>query len=515
MSRSLRAVVFALVLAAPLAAQELPEDLRSAVLSGQPRQFEDPECGLKPGHFRVDGAAVYIQTAMEKPHNRDGLLSSSRKTVIEASLDDGQQDNAGAWYILGRVYLYEVNIVGADSSFTRVEAMAPECAEETRTLRRNAWISIRNYALAQSQRSQLDSAIATYRLGMFIYRGEADVFYVMASMYQQADQPDSLVKYLSETVATEDSSETGIRAKRNSVRRLARIYAEQGEADSAVAYFRIVADQAEAAGDTIAVQSAESQIARVYFNAEMYAEALVAYRVLEARRPESQMIKRNIATVFQAMGQVDSAQAVMASIGAAGAGGGMDTTSARFLINRGVNKFQEAIGDTTPARMQKFEAAAADFTRAMDVEPSNRLALINLGLAYNYMKDGTKLVETAELSIAREPLHELSYQMLVQGYVYLQDPKAQDASNRLDALPITIDSLTVQDSPGLMTITGIAMGRESPSGPIDLVFEFFDADGAVVTSVDVAIPALAPAGTHSFAAQGNMDGLVNWRYRKK
>ena len=170
MSRSLRAVVFALVLAAPLAAQELPDDLRSAVLSAQPRQFEDPECGLKPGEYRVKGAAVYIQTALEKPHVREGRLGDSRKTVEEAILDN-QEDNPGAWYILGRVYLYEVDPVGADSAFARVETLAPECAEETRTLRRNTWIPFRNYALGQSQRSQLDSAIATYRRGLAIYQG--------------------------------------------------------------------------------------------------------------------------------------------------------------------------------------------------------------------------------------------------------------------------------------------------------------------------------------------------------
>lgn len=507
MSRSLRAVVFALFLAAPLGAQDLPADLRSAVLAGQPHQFEDPECGLKPGHFRVKGAAVYIQTAMEKSSSRDRLLSDSRRTVTEAIVDDGQGDNPGAWYILGRVALYEVDPVGADSAFTRVEEMAPECSEETQTLRRNTWIAFRNYALAQSQRSQLDSAIVTYRMGLSVYRGEADAFYVMASLYQSGDQQDSMVKYLSATVAIEDTSEVGVRVKRNSVRRLARIYAEQGEVDSAVAYFQIVADEARAAGDTNAVHSAESQIARVYFNAEMYPEALVAFRVLEARKPEDQMIKRNIATVFQAMGQVDSAQMVMASIGGGGggAGGAMDTTSAAFLVNRGVNKFQE----------QDFQAAAADFTRAMEADPSNRIALINLGLAYNYLKDGPKLVTTAERSIAREPMHVLSYQMLVQGYVYQEDPKAREASSQLDALPITIDTLTIQNSPGLMTIIGVAMGRDAPSGPIDLVFEFTDANGAVVTAVDVAIPALAPAGTHSFAAQGEMDGLVNWRYRRK
>jgi hypothetical protein len=45
------------------------------------------------------------------------------------------------------------------------------------------------------------------------------------------------------------------------------------------------------------------------------------------------------------------------------------------------------------------------------------------------------------------------------------------------------------------------------------VFEFIGGDGAVLASSDVAIPALEPKGRADFVAQGNVDGIVNWRYR--
>ncbi len=495
-------MLFAFAWAAPLAAQELSPELRELVLRAQPVLFEDPECGIKPGHFRVGGAAVYVETAMRNTSNRERLLEDSRRTVAEAITDDDQADNPGAWYILGRVYLYQADILGADSSFIRVEALAPECASEVATFRRNTWIAVRNYTLGQMQRSEIDSALATYRVGLSIYRGEADTYYVMASIQERAEQPDSNIYYLNAALGVEDTTESGVRVRRNAVRRLSRIYATAGEVDSAVKYLQIVADMAAATNDTTSLWSAQSQIARIYFTGERYPEALVAFRVLAARKPDNEMIQRNIATVFQAMGQVDSAQAIMAGMGGAG-GATMDTTSARFLISRGVNKFQE----------QNYQAAAADFSRALKTEPSNRLAMINLGLAYNNLKDGPKLVAVAERSIAREPLHELSYQFLVQGYVYQRDNKANDASKRLDGLPITIDSITIQNSPGLMTITGVALGRGRASAAIDLVFEFTGDDGAVLASVEVAIPALEPNGRSEFAAQGSVEGIVNWRYR--
>lgn len=497
-------MLFALSWAVPLTAQDLPQELREKVLHAQPTQFEDPECGIEPKHFRVKGAAVYVETAVRNTTNRERLLEDSRRSVVEAITEEGQDDNPGAWYILARVYLYMADIPGADSAFIRVDSLAPECTPEMTTFRRNTWIAIRNYSLGQMQRSQVDSALTTYRAGLQIYRGEADAYYVMATIQERAEQPDSIVYYLNASLGVEDTSESGVRVRRNTVRRLSRIYAEADQVDSAVKYLQVVADMAAATDDTTSLWSAQSQIARTYFNGERYPEALVAFRVLEASRPDDEMIKRNIATVFQAMGQVDSAQAIMAGIGGGG-GATMDTTSARFLINRGVNKFVD----------QEYADAAADFTRALDVEPSNRLAMINLGLAYNNLKDGPKLVEVAELAIAREPLHELSYQFLVQGYVYQRNNKAREATNRLDGLPITIDSLTIQDTPGLMTITGVAFGRKQASAPINLVFEFTGADGAVLASSDVAVPALEPQGRSEFVAQGNVEGIVNWRYRVK
>ena len=258
---------------------------------------------------------------------------------------------------------------------------------------------------------------------------------------------------------------------------------------------------AERGLDTTLLDISDTGLGMAQQSLERYPEALVAFRVLEAGKPDDQMVKRNIATVFQAMGQMDSAQAVMAGLGSGVTA--MDTTSARFLINRGVNKYSN----------QDYLAAAADFTRALETEPSNRMAMINLGLAYNNMKDGPELVQVAERSIAREPLHELSYQFLVQGYVYQQNNKASEATNMLDALPITIDSLTIQNSPGLMTITGVAFGRTKPSAPVNLLFEFIGEDGTVLASTEVAIPALEPKGRSDFAAQGSVEGIVNWRYK--
>ena len=64
-----------------------------------------------------------------------------------------------------------------------------------------------------------------------------------------------------------------------------------------------------------------------------------------------------------------------------------------------------------------------------------------------------------------------------------------------------------------MTITGVAFGRNRASTPTNLVFEFIGEGGAVLASSEVAIPALEPKGRSEFVAQGNVEGIVNWRYR--
>jgi len=327
----------------------------------------------------------------------------------------------------------------------------------------------------------------------------------MASLYDRVDD-DSMALYLEKAVAASDpENEDHARIRSIAMRRLAPLMAERGQVDSAVAYFEIIAEEARAANDTVKLHSAETQAARVLFEAEQYPSALVMFRRIESRRPDDPMVKRNIATVFQAMGQMDSAQAVMASAGG-GAVATIDTNSADFLINRGANRYSE----------QDYDGAIVDWQKASEVLPSSRLALINLGLAYNAKRDGANLVKVAKRSLEREPLHEFSHKLLLQGYIYQENGDAARAADaEIQGLPLNVDSLIVSSGPGGITINGKAMARDRPSPEMSLRFEFLGPAGEVKATEAVALPALVAGTAHQFTVTGAGSDIVNWRYRKE
>src|SRR5918999_4178315 len=110
-----------------VSAQQSPVNDR--VAKAMPSRYVAPDCGLKPGHFKVSSGATYLKTGIETevPSNQRRALESGQKVILEAIQKNGQEKNPAAWYYLGRIHLQQGDLAGADSSFTKAESMAPAC----------------------------------------------------------------------------------------------------------------------------------------------------------------------------------------------------------------------------------------------------------------------------------------------------------------------------------------------------------------------------------------------------
>ena len=126
-------LLFPLILPTQLDAQA---DVRTVVIAAQPTRYEPAGCGIKTGHFKVGSGATYLSTAINNEANRQRLLTDAEKVLIESIRDNAQATNPAAWYYLGRVYLYEGNVVGADTAFGKAETLAPACKDEILGFRR-------------------------------------------------------------------------------------------------------------------------------------------------------------------------------------------------------------------------------------------------------------------------------------------------------------------------------------------------------------------------------------------
>src|ERR1051325_10318502 len=87
------------------------------VAKAMPTSYGDPSCSLKGSHYKVTSANTDLKDAIEtkKPDKRAEELQKGERTLTELLQDKKQQEkNGSAWYALGRIYLYQGNVVGAD-----------------------------------------------------------------------------------------------------------------------------------------------------------------------------------------------------------------------------------------------------------------------------------------------------------------------------------------------------------------------------------------------------------------
>jgi len=478
--------VLLLPLAATAAESQQQRVLSDRVAKSMPTSYRAPDCGLKSGHFKVSSGATYLKTGIETdvPENQARALESGEKVLLEAMQQNKQGNNPAAWYYLGRIYLQRGDIYGADSALTRAEKLAPDCAKEIDGYRQNAWVALIKGGNDFEEKKNLDSALVLYGQAGTIFRKSPIPYYQAASVYN-----------------------------------------EQGKTDSAAAYYgRAVAAGANTTDTTerkIRDRSGFNQGA-VLLNAQKYPEAAQAFERYLQWQPNDIEAKRGLAAAYRSMGQAEKAQALEQQIVAAGgapsagggAGGAAGGAGSTDLMNIGVTRYNE----------KKYAEAAEAFAKVATAEPNNRDALFNLANTYFALKDGPKLLETAQKLSALEPLNENSLKLVGEGYK--QAGKVDEAvktAEQVLALPVDVRVNDLAATANGATLTGTATGREAqtpagkpiPPAPIALTVEFLDAKGGVVGSQDVQVPVLAPGKSQEITATAQGAGIVAWRYKRK
>lgn len=461
------------VVAAGAEAQQRPGADR--VIAGLPPRYVAPECEAKTDHFKVSSAATYLKTGIETSveENRQRAIENGIRVVTEAITENDQAQSAGAWYYLGRLHLQKGDIRGADTAFSKVEALAPDCREEVDTLRQIAWVPLVNAGIQFTNSADTDSAKVLFAEANAIYRGKPQAY-----------------------------SALGV------------IHANAGNVDSAIANFEQAARIAEQAGLAEDRNQATFNVAIMYSQAGRHAEAATALERYVAWAPDDIEAKRALASAYRASGQAEKAQAIDKEIVAAGGTAtGTGGAASADVFNVGVTAFNE----------KRYEDAATAFNQVVEREPWNRDAWYNLANSYLAQNDGAGVARAAEKLLEIEPMNEDAVKLYGQG---LRDTKQQEKQlevvERLLAMPITVEVSNFTRSNGAAVATGKATGREAMTAagkklkpaPVTLVFEFLDGSGNVVATQEVAVPALPPGQTHEIKARGEGKGIIAWRYKR-
>ena len=443
------------------------------VVKAMPSRYVPPECGIKPGHFKVSSGATYLKTGIETgvPSNRTRVLGSGHKVILEAIQQNGQDKNPAAWYFLGRIYLQQGDIVGADSSFTKAETMAPACREEISKLRYSGWVPLVNAGIEFAKAENNDSALALFRQANTIYR----------------DKP---VAYLNSGV----------------------IFANAGQTDSAIAYWQKAAEIGERTKEVEDRNAATRNLGAMYQRAGRHQDAVPVLEKYLGWVPQDIDVKRALATSYRATGQTAKAEAIEKEVGAPPPAAAAAGASAAAL-NSAIALYNE----------KKYAEAAAAFDKVLATEPYHRDALFGLANSYIGLKNGPKLAATAARLVEIEPLNAEIIKMLANGQrMSKKETQANKTATQLLGMPVSVEVAQFAPTAAGASITATATGREAlttqgkpvTAKPLSVVFEFLDAKGTVVANQQVEIPALKPEQTHPIQVQAQGAGITAWRYKK-
>lgn len=481
MIRRIAVGLFACTLATPVVAQE-PNAVEARVMSVLDRAFVEPGCKLEGGgDFRVRSGRTYLNTAITgsgSQANRDRAARDGVRVISDAITGAKQDQNPAAWYYLGRLYLQQADLVGADSAFTRAERLAPDCSADIQKYRYRPWAALVN-AGAQYRKAALDdSAMVMLRAADVIYRALPLGYTSMADIFTSAGQNDSAMVYYGKAAATQPT-------------------------DTVQAKIR---------------NQAMFNYGVLQLNAGRHADAIVTFQSYLKLVPDDVTAKKALAQAYRASGRDAEAQEIerdlIEAAGAGGAAAGGEGVSERDLMEIAVKQFSD----------KDYAAAAVTFGKVTELNPWNRDAWFNLANAYLALQDGANLARSAGHLLAIEPLSEYAHSLAAQGY------RTAGATDSLFSVIVAreallanveIDHLTLAS--GGATLTGKATGREArdennkslPAKPQTVVVEFLGEGGAVIASTELNIPALKPGESVPLSAEGTGAGISAWRYRLK
>ena len=487
----------------------------AAPAAAQSSRWVAPKCDIKAGHHLVNSGVLYLKNAtdtrFEDQKQKD--LRDAIRVLTQAITANGQDKNPAAWYYLGRYYILQQDMAGADTAFSRALTLKPDCKDDIDGWRRAMWVPMLNAGIAAWQANNTDSAIKAFRAANAINQTDPQGFKYLASLLYQAGQQDSAIVYFRRTA-------------------------------------EIAAKDPKYAQDR---KDALYNLGRIQHSMQRYPEAEASYREYLTLYPNDAEILASLGSVYMQTGKRDSAFSIYRQIVARA-----DSVGALPLFRAGVEIFQGAPPEPdtaaaattcrtearavrpalTPARirvrcdsvktrmMTDFNNVARDayrlssqaFEAGVRLNPFYRDALFNLVNTYLVLNDSAKMLPVAQKLVTVDPMNRQSLRLLAFAHQRMGNVDSTLAYLRLADSTLVADvSITLfeTDSAGAQ-MKGIVQNlRTTPTPPLQLEFQFLNTKGDVVTTQTVDIATVAPQQSQGFELKATGAGIAAWRYRKK
>jgi hypothetical protein len=509
-----------------------------------------PPCDISPGFFRLNSVPVNFKIATEKPTQREHLLAQIVEVLIRSIRDDHQDKNPAAWYYLGRYYVEVGSAAGADTTFARAEALAPQCAKDIAGYRASLYGNL----LAEGQRTwqegKQDSAMGLLHLAARMTPANPRAYFLLGSLFTAGDQLDSASAYLNKGVLAAGTDTAFAAAKREALSTLAHAASRRVQGDPAAQQWQRTRYGRDSLARSLAndslvlsrmLTSSASRRARGArlsppdqrtFAADSTARAQALERGRAARTELAQRVARDSAAVATAFAPAIGAYrqyvaAYPADAEAVVALAALFTQSARpaeagavydAFLTHAADLDAEALFDLGQRLLNGGLPAAGAKALGLGLQknPWSRNALYDLAAAYVGLKDTANAVVTVQRLLALEPLSRSSLRLAASAWdLRGSRDSARKYATIVDStltVDVTVGSF-VPDGDGYI-LTAIATNvRTPPSKPLHLTFEFLDVKGSVQATQTAEIAAIASGASQQFQVKVTGRGLVGWRYR--
>ncbi len=474
--------------------------------------YMPPICELDTQHFLVRNAELYVKVATETRSEEQQLRSIiDAKRVLMDALDGGEETNPAVWYFLGRTHalsatilhgeyhepvppdrdsvsfrdslsgLWESELIATDSAFTKAKALFPECGDDIDNQRRFLWVPLYNEGADALGIDDLATAREAFRKADLISDDEPFVPYYLASVLVSEGDVAGALRLFKKTIAM-----------------------GQREGDYEESYVTSLFN----AG-------------RLHHMLEQWDSAAVWYAEYRQVVPEDSEAITGMLQVLEAAGRDEEALTFTDTILAYA-----DVLTDMDVFSAGVVLFQA----------DRFEVAARAFLAGLAKNPYYRDGVYNLAQSYFALANpagreededvspdekkardeaARRMLEVSQSLVEIDPSNENSLRWLAAAYQLTGDTTAtRNLLERMEELTFDVKVELFQSTDGGYQIQGtISNLKEEDTTVPDVVFEFVDAEGNVVTAETVSGTTLASKGSVRFELNPLGDGIAAWRYK--
>jgi tetratricopeptide (TPR) repeat protein len=406
------------------------------------------EAGIRPrdnNHTRsADLALTQAQSTTDEV-----VIAQRFQEALVSAMDGITADaqNPKSYYQAGQAYVGLNDYLGADTMFTKAEELHPRYVLETKAWRERGWVNAYNDAIVPMNSGDLEAAAELFEQASTLYDGRPEALLQLGSVYSQLNRTDDAVSAFQRAISILEESRE-----------------------------ELLADTADAPIWMQHWDIATTGLGQTLTFAERFQEAADLYGRLLEDNPSDTKLIGSLANNLSELGMADSVQALYDQLLS------NPDLGERDFFNAGVGLYQ----------IENYEAAAAAFSRAAEMNPFNRDARLNLAQTLSISELFTDLVPAARALIEVDPRNALGWIFLTRALSETdQTEEANAVFTEYQAIGYEIEDLLMRpESGGGATISGSLKNTAlEPGTTVSLRFHFGGIDATEIGTLDIQVQA--------------------------